>query len=213
MPRKPADLTGQRYGMLTVVSLTDQRNGYGRLLYRCRCDCGGERLATRANLERGEITSCGCLSHRARKDLTGKRFGRLLVLAVESPPDGRRRSTYTWRCRCDCGKIVSVSGNSLTQGGTRSCGCLQRDAVKSMFVDGTAPCKLVESRHPRSSNTSGITGVWWDSRRQKWSAEIVLRGKKHYLGRFDSRADAASARKSAEEKYFAPILDNTSLDT
>lgn len=193
--------------MLTVISMTDQRNGYGRLLYRCHCDCGGERLATRANLERGEITNCGCLSHRVRRDLTGLRFGRLLVLDVDSPPDGRRRSTYTWRCRCDCGKIVSVSVNSLTRGNARSCGCLQRDAVKSLYVDGTAPCKLTESRLPRSNNTSGITGVWWDSSRKKWSAEIMLRGKKYYLGRFGSKEDATAARKAAEEKYFAPIID------
>lgn len=208
MPRKLADLNGTRYGMLTVEELTDQRNGYGRLLYRCRCDCGGERMATRANLERGEITSCGCLSHRVRKDLTGQRFGRLLVVSVASPPVDRKNTTYTWRCMCDCGKTVEVSTNSLTKGTTRSCGCLQREAVKALYIDNTAPCKLSESKHPRSTNTSGITGVWWNRARGKWQAEIMFRGKKHYLGRFSSREEAAAARAEAEERLFGPYIKN-----
>lgn len=54
MPRKPANLDGKRFGSLTVEHITDQRNSYGRLLYICRCDCGNTRLATAANLKRGE---------------------------------------------------------------------------------------------------------------------------------------------------------------
>lgn len=208
MSRPPADLTGRRYGLLTVIALTDQRNAYGRLLYRCRCDCGGERLATRANLQRGEITSCGCKAHQVKKDLTGQRFGRLTVLELAGPPDGRRRSTYKWLCRCDCGKTVVLPTNALTTGKTQSCGCLQKESVKSLYQDDTAPCKLRESTHPRASNTSGITGVWWDARKQKWAAEIMFQGKKHYLGRYSSKEDAAAARKEAEARIFGDYLDN-----
>ena len=65
MPRKPdLSIIGQTYNSLTVLSYTDQRNSYGRGLYLCRCLlCGGERLATRANLLRGEIKDCGCSRH------------------------------------------------------------------------------------------------------------------------------------------------------
>lgn len=207
MPRKPMNLDGQRFGMLTVQRITDQRNNYGRILYLCRCDCGGERLATAGNLRSGEVVCCGCLYHRPKLDLTGRRFGRLVVLECTVIPQ-KSRTSYNWRCRCDCGAVVEVNGNDLTSGNTTSCGCAQKDAVKAMYRDGTAPNKLTESQHPRRTNTSGYTGVSWDKRRHLWCAEIIFRRKKYFLGRFANIEDAISARKAAEEKYFKPIIDN-----
>lgn len=56
-------------------------------------------------------------------DLTGKRFGRLVV--VERAPNIGR---YTaWRCVCDCGNEIVTKGNSLQQGKTQSCGCIWRE--------------------------------------------------------------------------------------
>lgn len=208
MPRPPADLTGRRYGKLTVLALTDQHNSYGQRLYRCRCDCGGERLASRNNLQRGEITSCGCQNHLPRKNLAGQRFGRLTALAAADPPDGRKRTSYKWLCRCDCGNTAIVSANSLTKGNAQSCGCLQREAVRALFRDGTAPCKLRESDRPRASNTSGCTGVSWDAARQKWAAEIRFRGIRHFLGRYSDKRDAIAARKEAEARIFGDYLDS-----
>lgn len=59
-------------------------------------------------------------------DLTGQRFGRLLVLKqVESKitPSGQPQRQYL--CICDCGKEVVVRGLSLRNGETKSCGCLR----------------------------------------------------------------------------------------
>lgn len=206
MPRRPADLTGRRYGLLTVIGLSGQRSAQGRALYLCRCDCGGERLATRSNLERGEIVSCGCRNHLPKKDLAGQRFGRLTVLGIAAPPAGRKRTVYQWRCRCDCGTETIVSVNALTTGNTQSCGCLQREAVSALYQDGTAPHKLLESQKPRATNTSGITGVWWDGRKQKWAAELIFQGKKYFLGRFVNKEDAIFARKEAENQIFGEYL-------
>lgn len=207
MPRTPADLTGKRYGMLTVVGLSGQRNSRGRVLYQCHCDCGGDRLATYANLERGEITSCGCKNHLPKKDLAGQRFGRLTVIEIlESPAEKAKTSCCIWKCKCDCGSEVAVTVNALTTGKTKSCGCLQKEFVKSLYRDKTAPCKLRESERPRSSNTSGITGISWDARRERWVAELSFQGKKHFLGRFCKKEDAITARKEAEEKIFGEYL-------
>ena len=61
------------------------------------------------------------------KDLTGQRFGRLVVL---EPVPGARRTR--WRCRCDCGQeLVVGSGYHLTSGNTKSCGCLHRDTARA----------------------------------------------------------------------------------
>jgi len=57
-------------------------------------------------------------------ELTGRRFGRLVVLhRAPRRPDGRAR----WVCRCVCGQERVVDGKSLRSGNTRSCGCLSAD--------------------------------------------------------------------------------------
>jgi hypothetical protein len=64
-------------------------------------------------------------------DLTGQRFGRLLVLGVHPERvrygKNKRAVAALWRCVCACGEQRFVFGNNLRQGMSRSCGCLIRD--------------------------------------------------------------------------------------
>lgn len=62
----------------------------------------------------------------AVNDLTGRRFGRLVVL---SRVDGEERHLTYWRVRCDCGVEFSAARPNLVSGATRSCGCLRRERV------------------------------------------------------------------------------------
>ncbi len=64
-----------------------------------------------------------------RKDLTGQRFGRLIVISVDSKTS-KHHGTY-WICRCDCGTEKSVSSTALKQGYTKSCGCLRRESLQN----------------------------------------------------------------------------------
>ena len=59
------------------------------------------------------------------KDLTGQRFGRLVVVR----DSGERSHDWhvKWLCVCDCGKKVFVRSDHLKSGHTRSCRCLQKD--------------------------------------------------------------------------------------
>ncbi|MCM1237408.1 MAG: AP2 domain-containing protein [Ruminococcus flavefaciens] len=71
-------------------------------------------------------------------DLTGQRFGRLLVKEYAGKDNsGRAR----WLCSCDCGQQCTVSVSQLTRGRTKSCGCLRKDAtrdrMKSHGMSGT----------------------------------------------------------------------------
>ena len=65
-----------------------------------------------------------------RKDLSGKRFGRLIVL---EPTDEMRQENVVWKCLCDCGKIYRVITSSLNRGHTRSCGCLHIDTASELL--------------------------------------------------------------------------------
>jgi len=55
------DLTGQRFGRLTVVGCVG-RNQFDHVLWLCRCDCGNEKQATTSSLRGGRTVSCGCYS-------------------------------------------------------------------------------------------------------------------------------------------------------
>lgn len=62
-------------------------------------------------------------------DLTGRRFGRLVVVKRSAPhfsPNGKRSTM--WLCRCDCGNEVTAFSQNLVRGRTRSCGCYNDEA-------------------------------------------------------------------------------------
>jgi len=59
------------------------------------------------------------------KDLTGMRFGKLVVLYR----NGSRCSFSLWRCRCECGNECDVISTNLTRGNSTSCGCENRKRV------------------------------------------------------------------------------------
>jgi hypothetical protein len=61
---------------------------------------------------------------RIIKNLTGKRYGRLVV--VEQKENDKFKKTR-WLCKCDCGNSVIVNAASLIRNLTRSCGCLRHD--------------------------------------------------------------------------------------
>lgn len=84
-------------------------------------------------------------------DLTGQRFGRLVV--VERAPN--RGTATVWRCRCDCGSSHEVRGTSLRSAArpTRSCGCMERERR----IDRTST-DLVCSR-PTTRYPGGRTGT------------------------------------------------------
>ena len=124
------DLSGQRFGRLLALDyagrIYDNSNSEA---WRCQCDCGALTVVLASSLRYGLTRSCGCLRReRARRpgyveDLQGHRFGRLLVLGPATKRD-------CWRCLCACGVTNQVAGHALRRGGTKSCGCLRREASR-----------------------------------------------------------------------------------
>lgn len=60
------DLTGQRFGLLTVESFSDevwvhQKTGKRRVMWNCSCDCGSTLVVTAQSLKSGNTSSCGCV--------------------------------------------------------------------------------------------------------------------------------------------------------
>ena len=59
MPNR-IDLTEKRFGRLLVVSYAG-KDGKGKALWNCVCDCGKSTVKRSSLLRRGETNSCGCL--------------------------------------------------------------------------------------------------------------------------------------------------------
>ena len=69
---KYRDLTGQKYGKLTVKEGFNAKDlGYagGGVYWRCECECGGERLARTHDLIHGHIKSCGCYKDETMREI------------------------------------------------------------------------------------------------------------------------------------------------
>lgn len=204
MARKSGIGVGYQVGHLVVEEASDERfSGYK--MWRCRCDCGGEILLDTRCLQRGTVTDCGCRTRvkPGQRDLTGRRFGRLVCL--EPTKDRGKSGCIIWRCRCDCGSECLTESRYLLSGGKKSCGCGYRQSAA--LVDNLKPCEGgsvtppgVNCERKISSNTSGHTGVYWNKQSGKWVAQITFKRKTYYLGSYERIEDAVKARRRGEER-------------
>ena len=125
MARK-IDLTGQRFGKLTVICETEKVGE--KVHWLCRCDCGNEKSISTAQLRNGNTTSCGLCDH----SFIGQRFGRLEVISVSKRERTSSGSIKIYfNCKCDCGNYTEVVYQLLKSGKTKSCGCMRREKVSS----------------------------------------------------------------------------------
>lgn len=128
-PRK--NLKGQRFGKLIALEYIPGSK------WKCQCDCGNTAIVQTYNLTSGNTQSCGCLQKERTSqanftDLTGKRFGRLLVI---KRVENNKFNQVCYECQCDCGNITIVPANRLTQNRCKSCGCLRNELTKERYLD------------------------------------------------------------------------------
>lgn len=209
------DLTGQRFGKLTVLK-RDEFAQLGRSKWICKCDCGKEVSVYRHHLVCGQTMSCGCASKGVNmKPISmGARFGRLTVVEIT---DKKHRNTYMYKCECDYGNTCLISRNQLVSGGVKSCGCLATERSKKAivsarkerdktYVEGTDVLSI-SSKKMRSTNTSGRRGVSWDSSVKTWKAYIGFKGKQYYLGSSRDFEVACKIRDAAEKEKYGNFLE------
>lgn len=213
----PKDLTGQRFGKLTVLHLAEPtRSPGGKAIRRwhCVCDCGTELDVNQNALTatRNGTTSCGCsrigslLSHKI-----GERFGKLEIIGfapLASTRSSGARSGYL--CRCDCGREVVMTSQNLST--ARSCGCevaakaAERIKPEGQNVlgreNGSMTCKTKPGMPPTKASKTGVRGVYWNAREQRYIARIGYRNRNIIIGRFKSLEAAARARAAAEEEIW-----------
>ena len=90
--------TGERYGRLLVLEYSG-KDHRGKHLWRCRCDCGNEKIVVGDNLSSGKSNSCGCLKKEFLSK-KGNQFGlysdrRLAIYKVQYSHLKRRHSKFS----------------------------------------------------------------------------------------------------------------------
>ena len=212
--RKREDIAGTRFGRLTAKTyeFDDKRRNACWLFH---CECGTEKILPYNQVKWCGVRSCGCIRRECmeklnKKDISNRRFGRLLAIC---PTEERAGSgSVVWECRCDCGNTAFYSVNELNTGNVRSCGCLYRDTRtdgtknRNDFIDNTNISILVAAKKPRADNTSGVTGVYLN-KDNKWIAYLSYKKKRYYLGTFNEKNDAVKARRRAEETFHNPMIE------
>ncbi len=203
------DLIGKKYGMLTVIEEAEKAdNGQRRLL--CRCECGNTVVVNANNFVRLHTKSCGCIKS---PDISGQVFGRLTVLG-RSDKRGVRgsRTVPLWACRCECGNITYKAKDTLTNPDESMCAeCAAKYAAAKArasagYVEGTQLAKISDMT-PSAANTTGVRGVYYESKFDRWRAEIKFQRKRYYLGTYKNKEDAIKARLAAETDLYEPFLE------
>lgn len=156
---KASDLIGNHYGKLLVIERAEN-NKRGNTQWLCKCDCGNTKVALGYDLTHGRTVSCGCnLSGKTSKkriDLSGKRYGKLVVLSLSDEKSTPR--SLVWKCKCDCGNIVFVRGGNLKSNHTNSCGCLSKETNRYDDLSGNRYGRLTVNK----VSYKGKRGVYWE---------------------------------------------------
>lgn len=95
-------------------------------------------------------------------DLTGQRFGKLLVIERgEDKVSESGRAYVRWRCLCDCGNIKDIASTSLIKGTAISCGCMRKELRKENFIGKKFGRLTVLEQAPNGYTKSGDPYSVW----------------------------------------------------
>lgn len=142
--RKAIDLTGKRFGQLTVIEKAKGNEKSRNARWICKCDCGNECIVRADHLKSGNTKSCG--HDKMKIDLTGQRFGMLTVIEKAGSNNG-----VIWLCQCDCGNMCTVRADNLKSGRTESCGC-KANRVRNAEPIGKRIVSIYAGMHTRCYN-------------------------------------------------------------
>lgn len=224
---KVIDLTGKRFGRLTVLHRVENTKA-GQSQWMCKCDCGTQLVVAGQSLRNGRSKSCGCKrSETAKKRL--KKFneyrsnGKVVYVKLSNTDREMIVDEDVWNAGAKnfCWYLTRA-GYAATQIPGQEHNILFHvyafpdcpDGLVRDHIDGNTLNNVrrnirfitqqnnTRNRTLKSKNRSGRVGVVWSKRDNRWRAKIKVDGKEMYLGSFDKLKDAIKAREDAEEKYF-----------
>lgn len=226
------DLTGQRFGRLTVVKRAPDRivpSGQHKVMWWCECDCGNPNLVAidAYSLTHGRTESCGCI----HKEVVSKMFSKpnRFDLSGEYGIGYTNKNEEFYFDLEDYDKIKEITwhigeGNveNYVLGVYNGTTVLMHRII--MNYDGSCDIDHIHGKETRNDNrkcnlriatrsqnnmncnvansNTGFLGVHKVKQSGKFRAYIIVDRKQINLGDFENLEDAVAARKKAEKKYF-----------
>jgi len=152
------NLIGNEYGKIKILSISPFKRGkYTDYKANIFCGwCSNEKQVYLRGILEGKTKSCGCqqyskitryktgIKNPLCEDLSGKKFGKLLVIEIDS----KKLSRIHWICKCECGNSKSVTAKHLKSGLIKSCGCLKH---------------LMGKNNSSWKGYENISGKYWNS--------------------------------------------------
>ena len=238
---KVVDLVGQTFGRLTVVKRVEDyvcNNGRKYTQWLCKCSCGDNSYISivSTNLKNGSTKSCGCLQKevvsKIKKkyntyNLSGK-YGIGYTSKDEEfyfdLEDYDLIKDYCWFLD-NKGYVISrnilnneehIYLHKLLFPYSEEVDHLSHKPNDNR-KENLRPVSHNENMFNKciyNNNTSGVTGVTWHKRMNKWRVSITVNKKPIHLGYFDKEDfdKAVKIRKQAEEKYFGKYSYDNSID-
>lgn len=219
-------LIGNRFGNLLV----DDFAGYNKnkcILYNCLCDCGNRCIATYTELTKRKKDNCGCRTkEKMRKakikfnkyDLSGEygigwttNTNKEFYFDLE---DYDKIKDYCWiehdnylEANSKNGKNQQIKFHRFVVNANEFYEKVDHinhntlDNRKSNLRICTNQQNCFNHR-VHSNNTTGYSGINFDSEKNKYRARIFINKKGIHLGYFNGIEDAIKARRKAEHEYF-----------
>jgi hypothetical protein len=213
-----------KYGKLTPLGKTNNKNSSGSYLWEFLCDCGNKTYATLNSVKIGHKLSCGCLHRETNKKYNTYIFYENYICGYTfkneefkiDVDDYERVKEFCWR-KDSKGYFVADSNNIKSDSRVLKLHRFVMDCQKSdnKIVDHINFDKgdnrkinlrfvsSIESsiwQKTRKTNTSGFIGV--SNQDGKWVAYIDSNSERIHLGTFSDKNDAVITRLKAEIKYF-----------
>lgn len=192
------DLTGQKFGKLTVLKYAYTKKGYA--CWECKCDCGNTTITPSTDLKRGFTKTCGKCSKRVSNEITilndyaeMKVNTKNEILKVKiSLEDVERVKKGRWWATKKGNNWYFYSDN-VENHKKISLHRFIMNCPKNMVVDhintydhldnrrtNLRICTIQENMQNQrisSKNTSGIQNITWDKTRSKWRLNKQIKGK------------------------------------
>lgn len=204
------DITGNKYGRLTVLHLTEVRKRKAHWL--CKCDCGNIKEVIGASLKNKNTQSCGCFhSDQVRKSQTthgdskGRNNSRLFKIwgNMKTRCNNKNNKSYIdygGRGIAICKEWDDYSTFkhwALINNYSENLQIDRIDNNKGYFPDNCRwVTRNINVRNVRSSkgSSSKYVGVHFSTAKNKWQASIGFNGTVISIGCFCTELEAATAR-------------------
>lgn len=217
---------------LTVIRQADDyiaTNGRHQARYLCRCNCGSDKdvIASPSDIKRGEVKSCGCFQKdKLRRDHKkynvydlSNEYGVGYCSNTNSEfyfdlEDYDKIKDYCWREVVDkhSGYRELKSHDAVTDRDVRMhqlFGLSNYDHIDRNPLNNRRnnlrKATIQDNNRNRGlfkNNTSGVMGVNWENKRDRWRARIYIDKHRLELGFFVNKEDAIRVRLLAEKEYY-----------